>query len=335
MGYVNMAWALCLSEPPRRSRGSASEGIGTQDRRRFTSRLCRYFIAFLRGDKAAMDREAAYRRQNSQAQGRFEHQEAATLACQGRLKEAAQRCRTGRVDLGPPGRLRWSRPLCFKALGPFGRRSSGLRAEARKNAAAALALYRSRDADYGLPLRWRFWTTHASSQDRGRPRTALPGRHLRPIQLSACAEGARSLNRGDPAKALEMTQAAAPYELGVPGTAYYSGAFFGALYPVYVRGLAFSRMGRHREAAAEFQKILDHPGLTLNDPIGPMARLQLARAWSASGDRANRPLSIRTSSLSGKMPIRIFRSCNKPSLSPQNCRERVTSELRFPYAVSR
>ena len=45
-------------------------------------------------------------------------------------------------------------------------------------------------------------------------------------------------------------------------------------------------MGRHREAAAEFQKILDHPGLVLNDPIGPMARLQLARALSASGDRA-------------------------------------------------
>jgi hypothetical protein len=83
-----------------------------------------------------------------------------------------------------------------------------------------------------------------------------------------------------------MTQAAAPLELAVPGTAYYTGAFFGALYPVYARGLAFSRMGRHREAAAEFQKILDHPGLTVNDPIGPMARFQLARALSASGDRA-------------------------------------------------
>jgi cytochrome c-type biogenesis protein CcmH/NrfG len=45
-------------------------------------------------------------------------------------------------------------------------------------------------------------------------------------------------------------------------------------------------MGRHREAAAEFQKILDHPGITLNDPVGPMARLQLARALSASGERA-------------------------------------------------
>ncbi len=96
-----------------------------------------------------------------------------------------------------------------------------------------------------------------------------------------------ALNRGDPVKALQMTQAAAPYELAVPGTAYFTGAaFFGALYPVYVRGLAYSGMSRHREAAAEFQKIHDHPGLVLNDPVGPMARLQLARALSASGDRA-------------------------------------------------
>src|SRR5262245_65581395 len=32
--------------------------------------------------------------------------------------------------------------------------------------------------------------------------------------------------------------------------------------------------------------LTDHRGLVLNDPMGPMARLQLARALSASGDRA-------------------------------------------------
>jgi len=96
-----------------------------------------------------------------------------------------------------------------------------------------------------------------------------------------------ALNQNNPAKAIEMTETAAPYELAVPGTAYYYGdAFFGSLYQVYVRGLAYSRMGRHREAAAEFQKILDHPGIMLNDPMGPMARLQLARTLAASGDRA-------------------------------------------------
>jgi len=52
-----------------------------------------------------------------------------------------------------------------------------------------------------------------------------------------------------------------------------------------VRGLAYSQLGRFNEAAAEFQTIVDHPGLVLNDPIGPMARLQLARALRAE-DRA-------------------------------------------------
>jgi tetratricopeptide (TPR) repeat protein len=98
--------------------------------------------------------------------------------------------------------------------------------------------------------------------------------------------GLEALNQGEPAKAVALTQTASPYELAVPGTAYFTSGFFGALYPVYVRGLAYSRMGRHREAMAEFQKILDHPGITMNDPIGPMARLQLARAWAASGEQA-------------------------------------------------
>jgi serine/threonine protein kinase len=48
---------------------------------------------------------------------------------------------------------------------------------------------------------------------------------------------------------------------------------------------AFSAAHRYAEAAAEFQKILDHHGLVGLDPVGAMARLQLARALSASGDR--------------------------------------------------
>ena len=40
------------------------------------------------------------------------------------------------------------------------------------------------------------------------------------------------------------------------------------------------------EAVAEFQKILDHSGLVFSDPVGAMARLHLARALAASGDRA-------------------------------------------------
>jgi len=163
----------------------------------------------------------------------------------------------------------------------------GFRAQAQTNAASALSLFRSRDADYGPVL------TLVLLRDSGLARKIEADlENLYPDYTSAqfsylpVLRALGALNLGDPVRALEMTQAAAPYELAVPGTAYYSGAFFGALYPVYVRGLACSRTGRHREAAAEFQKILDHSAITLNDPIGPLARLQMARALSALGDRA-------------------------------------------------
>jgi hypothetical protein len=38
------------------------------------------------------------------------------------------------------------------------------------------------------------------------------------------------------------------------------------------------------EAAAEFQKILDHRGIVGADPIGALAHVQLGRAFGLSGD---------------------------------------------------
>jgi len=40
------------------------------------------------------------------------------------------------------------------------------------------------------------------------------------------------------------------------------------------------------QAAAEFQKFLDHPGVVMNSPWGALARLGLARAYALSGDTA-------------------------------------------------
>jgi tetratricopeptide (TPR) repeat protein len=219
------------------------------------------------------------------AQGWFQHQEALTFAYQGRLKEA-DRLSARAVDLARQGGLR-ERPALYEGAGAVWNALFGNRAEAQRSAAAALSLYRSRDADYGpafaLALMHESAQAHkieADLEKRYPEDTSVQFSYLPALRAL------EALNQGDPAKALEMTQAAAPYDLGTPGTKYASGSFFGALYPVYVRGLAYSQMGRHREAAAEFQKVLDHPGIVLNDPIGPMARLQLARALAASGDRA-------------------------------------------------
>jgi Flp pilus assembly protein TadD len=247
--------------------------------------LCRYFIAFLRSDQAAMDREMIHRQAKLEAQGFFEHQEALTLAYQGRLKEAA-RLSDRAVILSRQAGSR-ERAAQFEGARAAWNALLETRAEAKRSAASALSLYRSRDADYGpafaLALLHESAQAHkieADLEKRYPQDTSVQFNYLPSLRALD------ALNEGEAAKALEMTQVATPYDLAVPGTAYFTGSFFGALYPVYVRGLAYSRMGRHREAAAEFQKILDHPGIVLNDPMGPMARLQLARALSASGDRA-------------------------------------------------
>jgi hypothetical protein len=92
-----------------------------------------------------------------------------------------------------------------------------------------------------------------------------------------------ALKNNDPRKAIELLQIAIPYELAVPGIDFI--AFFGSLYPTYVRGEAYLASHQGAEAAMEFQKILNHRGLVFGDPVGAMARLQLGRAYAQSGDQ--------------------------------------------------
>jgi hypothetical protein len=89
-----------------------------------------------------------------------------------------------------------------------------------------------------------------------------------------------ALSRNNSVKAIEALQAAAPYELGIPG----AGTFTTDLYPVYVRAEAYLAGHLGSEAAAEFQKILDHRGIVVNAPIGALAHLGLARAYTVEGD---------------------------------------------------
>jgi len=59
-----------------------------------------------------------------------------------------------------------------------------------------------------------------------------------------------------------------------------------ALHPVYVRGEAYLAAHLGNEAAVEFQKILDHRGVVLCEPIGALAHLQLGRAYAMQSDTA-------------------------------------------------
>jgi cytochrome c-type biogenesis protein CcmH/NrfG len=73
------------------------------------------------------------------------------------------------------------------------------------------------------------------------------------------------------------------YELAMNGLSFFG--FFGALYPAYVRGLGFLSSHQGAEAAAEFQKLLDHSGVVFADPAAAVARIQIGRAWAMAGNR--------------------------------------------------
>ena len=90
--------------------------------------------------------------------------------------------------------------------------------------------------------------------------------------------GAIELARSDPSRALDALNGVS-YELGD------NGGLAGNLYPVYLRGQAYLGTHQGRESAAEFQKFLDHRSIVLNSPLGALAHLGLARAYSIQSEK--------------------------------------------------
>ena len=88
-----------------------------------------------------------------------------------------------------------------------------------------------------------------------------------------------ALQSGNGGKALEDLKTSLPYEMGQTNS-----AFTFALYPAYLRGQSDLATKQGAAAASEFQKILDHPGVIGNQPIGALARLGQGRAYALSGD---------------------------------------------------
>jgi tetratricopeptide (TPR) repeat protein len=157
-------------------------------------------------------------------------------------------------------------------------------AQAKRSASAALELSKGRDVEYGAAFAMALAGDSAGAQaladdlDKRFPEDTSVRSSYLPVLRALLATMGR-----EPAQAIEALQGATPYELGVP-LSWYNGSF-GQLYPVYVRGHAYLDAQQGAEAAAEFQKILDHRGIVASDPIGAVARLQLGRALVLSGDK--------------------------------------------------
>lgn len=97
--------------------------------------------------------------------------------------------------------------------------------------------------------------------------------------LAPTIRAAIKLQQHDPAAAIDLLRGTAKYDLAFTES-------FDYVYPAYIRGLAYLKLGDGRSAAAQFQKVIDNRGLTLRHVTGPLAWLQLGRAQKMMGDEA-------------------------------------------------
>jgi eukaryotic-like serine/threonine-protein kinase len=157
-------------------------------------------------------------------------------------------------------------------------------AKARQQATAAKGRSTGRDLDYAVALALAYAgdanRAQALANDLG---SRFPEDTIVQVNYLPTLRAKLALLHANPQEALVILGAASPYELGLPSLNYYN---WPNLYPVYVRGEAYLAAHQGKEAAVEFQKILDHRGIVLNEPIGALAHLQLGRAYAMQGDTA-------------------------------------------------
>jgi DNA-binding winged helix-turn-helix (wHTH) protein/tetratricopeptide (TPR) repeat protein len=243
----------------------------------------RYEIAFLKGDKATMDRLVAETEGKSESEDMISAQTAFALAYEGHLQQARAKLQHA------ADRARQShqpeRAALFMTAAAVQEAWYGEALSAKRDATAALTLSKGREVEYGSAF------ALALAGDSARAETLANDLEKRYPEDTAVKfsyvptlRGLLALNRHEPPETIEQLQVAVPFEFGEPQSSYYG--YFGTLYPVYVRGMANLAAHKGVEAAGEFKKILDHRGIVVSDPIGALAHLQLARALDLSGDKA-------------------------------------------------
>jgi tetratricopeptide (TPR) repeat protein/predicted Ser/Thr protein kinase len=242
----------------------------------------RYYLAFIDGDQAEMDRQAVAAMGKRGVEDGIYHSEALVLARAGQLREARKMSHRA-VDLAQELGRREAAAI-YESGAAVWESFYGNVNEAKRDATAALELSRGRDVEYAAAF------ALAVAGDSARSRSLADDLAKRfpedtSVQFSylPTLRASFALKQNEPQKAVEWLQAAIPYELGRPGISFFVG-YFGALYPAYLRGEAHLAMHNYAEAAAEFQKLLDHRGVLFADPAGAMARLQMGRAWALAGD---------------------------------------------------
>ena len=240
-----------------------------------------YYVAFALNDRAAMEHEVSYvTKFKPDTVASFLALEGLTAAYHGRLGDARGFFKRS-YDVAHGASLKEGMAVALyqqalvEAL--YGDTAGAKRDVPLFLAASNSFLYRTRAARV---LAIAGDTARAEAQTdalaKERPEATLTGGYDVPV-----IRGMVELARKNPSKAIDALQPATEYEL----------ADTKALLANTARGDAYLATHQGTQAAAEFQKVIDHVGIVRNEPNGALARLGLARAYAEAGDAAKARLA--------------------------------------------
>ena len=275
-GYVNLAFAYNSLDRLDEAKATYTDAQARKLDFAYL-RLVRYFTAFLERDDAAMQQAVEWAMGKQEAEDLLLATHSDTEGYYGEFQKARKLSERAVLSAkqadSPENEASWKLNEALREA------EVGNSAEARRLAGEALALNAGKDITTRAALVLARSGDAVLAQalvdklDSEFPVDTIMQRYSLPTIRAAI-----ELLRHNPQKAVEDLQVAMPYELGTPSS-------FGNLYPAYLRGEAYLMAGQGQQAAAEFQKLIDHPGVVLNFVTGALAHLQKARAQAMSGDK--------------------------------------------------
>jgi serine/threonine protein kinase/tetratricopeptide (TPR) repeat protein len=277
IGYANLANSYLALNRPDDAKKAIEQAQGHKlegDYLHWTI----YQLAFLKGDAPEMERQVAWAAGKPGSEDLLLSFQSDTEAYYGHLVKARDFSRRA-VDSAVRDESKESAAL-WQVNAALREAEFGNTAAAKQGVGAALALAPGRDVKLFAALTLaRIGESAGAKAIVEELEKNYPSDTMLKVYWLPTLKAAMELNANNSTQAVVFLEATAPYELSTP-----SQLQVGTMYPVYIRGQA--QLVAHNGAAAttEFQKFLDHRGVTLNFPLGALAHLGLARAYALSGD---------------------------------------------------
>ena len=242
--------------------------------------VLRYAIAFAAEDAEGMKHAAALASGKLWAEDWMSQAEALAAADRGQIRLARQLSRKAKALALSEGQP--ERAAGYESAFAVDEALFGYPGEAIRGATEALRTSHGRDVDYTAALAFGLAGEVRQSDALRRdlhdrfPEDTVVNRIYLPVLSAVLA-----MAKGNAPEAVEALQFTASGEMAMVGD---GSAMLGNVYSPYIRGQALLRAGQVQEGIAEFNKIVEHPGIRFTDPIGSLAHLQIARGYRLGGD---------------------------------------------------